>query len=496
MFLIRYNLGYNSLLFLVCFHFLCILQDVSKMDVMEFANTILQNLPYNPTDQQVEVIAALSRFCSKHTPSDTVFLLNGYAGTGKTSLCSALVKSLNMVGIGTVLLAPTGRAAKVLSGFAAHPAYTIHRRIYSVSGNGMNSPRSLSIAANRSHNTVFIVDEASMIGGASDTGNLLEDLIHYVYSGVNCRMILIGDTAQLPPVGCDESPAMSVRELKSIGLRVSKAVLTATVRQASDSGILYNATRLRRAMKLPELPEPTLTVTPFTDMSVVTGEDLEETLSSAYNIDGLNETILITRSNLRATRFNLEIRSRIICCEEELNKNDLLLVAKNNYYWTKDIKGVDFIANGDTVAVEKVYGTEMKYGLRFADVRLRLIDRDTNLDCKIMLDTLVSDEATLPRSKMMDLYEQIVLSGTDPSQPMSLRVEQTMRDPYFNALQVKYAYAITCHKAQGGQWKNVFIDLGYIPVEAMGMDFYRWLYTALTRATSAIYLINPSLALR
>lgn len=466
------------------------------MDVVEFADTVIQNLPYAPTDQQVEVIAALSRFCSKHTPSDTVFLLNGYAGTGKTSLCSALVKSLNSVGIGTVLLAPTGRAAKVFSGFASHPAYTIHRRIYSVSGNGMNSPRSMSIATNRSHNTVFIVDEASMIGGESDTGNLLEDLVHYVYSGVNCRMILIGDTAQLPPVGCTESPAMSVKELKCIGLRVSKAVLTATVRQASDSGILYNATRLRRAMKLPELPEPMLTVTPFPDMTAISGEDLEDALSSAYSSDGMRQSILITRSNMRATKFNLAIRSRIICSEEELNKDDLLLVAKNNYFWTKEIKGIDFIANGDTVEVEKVYGTEEKYGLRFADVRLSLIDRDLSMDCKIMLDTLVSDDATLPRARMLDLYEQIVLNGTDPAQPMSMRVEQTMRDPYFNALQVKYAYAMTCHKAQGGQWKNVFIDLGYIPPEAMGMEFYRWLYTAITRATTSIYLINPTLPMR
>lgn len=466
------------------------------MDVLEFASLVVENLPYSPTDQQVEVIAALSRFCSKHTPSDTAFLLNGYAGTGKTSLCSALVKSLNMVGIGTVLLAPTGRAAKVFSNFASHPAYTIHRRIYSVSGNGMNSPRSLSMASNRSHNTVFIVDEASMIGNGTESGNLLEDLIHYVYSGVNCRLILIGDTAQLPPVGCVESPAMSVKELKSTGLRVSKAVLTATVRQASDSGILYNATRLRRAMKLPELPTPSLTVSPFPDMTALSGEELEDSMSAAYNNDGISETILITRSNMRATKFNLEIRSRILSCEEELTRDELLLVAKNNYYWTKDVKGLDFIANGDTINIEKIYGTETKYGLRFADVRMRLVDRDFSINCKIILDTLGGNEATLPRDKMLELYETIVLEGTDPNQPMGMRVDQALHDPYFNALQVKYAYAMTCHKAQGGQWKNVFIDLGYIPAEAMGMEFYRWLYTALTRATTSIYLVNPTIALR
>lgn len=466
------------------------------MDVLEFAELVIENLPYSPTDQQVEVIAALSRFCSKHTPSDTAFLLNGYAGTGKTSLCSALVKSLNTVGIGTVLLAPTGRAAKVFSGFASHPAYTIHRRIYAVSGNGMNSPRSLSIASNRSHNTVFIVDEASMIGNASESGYLLEDLIHYVYSGINCRLILIGDTAQLPPVGCAESPAMNVKELKSLGLRISKAVMTATVRQASDSGILYNATRLRRAMRLPELPMPSLTVSPFPDMIPVSGEELEDSMSAAYNNDGINETILITRSNMRATKFNLEIRYRILYCEEELKGEELLLVAKNNYYWTKEIKGLDFIANGDTVIIEKILATETKYGLRFADVKLRLADRDFTIDCKIMLDTLGSNDATLSKDKMLELYEKIVLEGTDPGQPMSLRSEQVLRDPYFNALQVKYAYAMTCHKAQGGQWKNVFIDLGYISPEAMGIEFYRWLYTAITRATTKIYLINPTLSIK
>lgn len=466
------------------------------MDALGFANIVMQNLPYEPTDQQVEVIAALARFCSKNTPSDTVFLLNGYAGTGKTSLCSALVKSLNSVGIGTVLLAPTGRAAKVFSSFASHPAYTIHRRIYSISGNGMSSQKNMTVASNRSHNTVFIVDEASMIGGESDGSNLLEDLVHYVYSGINCRLILIGDIAQLPPVGCEESPAMSVKELKSIGLRVSKATITATVRQASDSGILFNATRLRRAMKLPELPKPILTVTPFSDMIPVRGEDLEDTLSSAYTQDSIRETILITRSNMRATKFNLEIRSRILYCEEELNNEDLLLIAKNNYYWTKGIKHLDFIANGDTVAVEKVYGSETKHGLRFADVKLKLVDREITFDCKIMLDTLVSDDATLSRSKILDLYEKIVLNDTDSSKPMNMRVEEAMKSPYLNALQVKYAYAMTCHKAQGGQWKNVFVDLGYIPPEAMGMEFYRWLYTALTRATDKIYLINPSLPLR
>lgn len=465
------------------------------MDTLQFARIVLDNLPYKPTSQQVELIAALSRFCSARTPSDTVFLLNGYAGTGKTSLCAALVKSLNMVGIGTVLLAPTGRAAKVFSRFAGHPAYTIHRRIYSVGGNGITSPRDIRPAENRSVNTVFIVDEASMIGADSASGNLLEHLIHYVYSGVNCKLILLGDTAQLPPVGCEESPAMSAKTLHAEGLRVTRAVLTATVRQASDSGILYNATWLRRAMRLEEFPSPVLTATPFDDVHVTDGEELEDSINAAYAVDGVGETILVTRSNMRATGFNLAIRSRILGYEEELCSNDRLLIGKNNYYWTKEIKGIDFIANGDAAVVEKVIGTETRYGFRFADVKLRLPDRDMSIDCKIILDTLVNDAATMSRQEMTDLFERIA-ADDNPSVSAATRAANAMKSPYLNALQVKYGYAVTCHKAQGGQWRNVYVDLGYIPPESMGMEFYRWLYTAVTRATSQLYLVNPSIAVK
>jgi exodeoxyribonuclease-5 len=466
------------------------------MDALEFASTVLEHLPYEPTSQQIEVVAALARFCSANTPSDTVFLLNGYAGTGKTSLCAALVRSLNNVGIGTVLLAPTGRAAKVFSAFAHHPAYTIHRRIYSVGGNGLSTERSVRLAENRSVNTVFLVDEASMISGDSSSGNLLENLVHYVYSGVNCRLVLIGDTAQLPPVGCEDSPAMNVKTLRSIGLRVNRAVLTATVRQASDSGILWNATWLRRAMRVDPLPTPVLRASQFEDVTVVDGEDLEDVLNEAYALDGVGETTLITRSNMRATQFNLAIRSRILYYEEELCHEDLLLVSKNNYYWSKDVKGLDFIANGDTALVEKVYGTEMRYDMRFADVRLRFPDRDITLDCKIMLDPLVSEEAAVGRQQMLALYEAIIADPSDPEQSAATRAANALKSPYINALQVKYAYAVTCHKSQGGQWRNVFIDLGYIPPEAMGMDFYRWLYTAITRATTKLYLLNPSVTVK
>ena len=469
------------------------------MDVMDFAQLVLEQVPYEPTSQQIELIAALARYCSRATPSDSVFLLNGYAGTGKTSLCAALVRALNGVGIGTVLMAPTGRAAKVFSAFAGHQAYTIHRRIYNVGGNGITQSRTVRVAENRAHNTVFIVDEASMIGGDTPTGsNLLEDLVHYVYSGVNCRLILLGDTAQLPPVGCDESPAMSAKVLHDMGLRVTRVVLTATVRQARDSGILYNATWLRKAMRQPQLPVPRLFVSPFSDVEVVEAYDLEGMLTHSYAERGVLDTILITRSNRRATEFNMAVRSSVLYYEEELRADEILLVGKNNYFWTKDIKGLDFIANGDMAIVEKVYGTETRYGRRFADVSLRLTDRDVAVECKIMLDTLMSEDASVSSQAMRELFEAIMsdTEGAPEGETESQRIVRATKSVYFNALQVKYGYAVTCHKAQGGQWSDVYIDLGYIPPEAMGMDFYRWLYTGVTRATCRLYLFNPTVEIK
>lgn len=465
------------------------------MDVRQFAEQVVLNLPYDPTDQQMLLVGALSRFCSSHTPSDSVFLLNGYAGTGKTSLCASLVKTLNSIGIKTVLLAPTGRAAKVFSAFAHHPAYTFHRRIYTSGGNGITTPRAMKLAENRATNTLFIVDEASMIGADDMSGNLLENLIHYVYSGVNCRLILLGDTAQLPPVGCEESPAMNVEVLKSYGLHVTRAIMTETVRQGRESGILYNATRLRRAMRLEQLPAPRLLISPFDDVLSLSGEYLAESLGDAYGRDGVGQTILITRSNKRATDFNLAIRSNILYREEELCRDELLLVAKNNYFWSKEVKGLDFIANGDVAVVVKVYGTERRYGCRFADVKLYLPDRDVELDCKIMLDTLVSESASMSREDMTSLFESIIKDPLDEETSDATRAANALKSPYFNALQVKYGYAVTCHKAQGGQWRNVYVDMGHIPAEAMGMDFYRWLYTATTRATHTLYYVNPTIEL-
>ena len=467
------------------------------MDINEFAERIFLNLPYDPTDQQISLIAALARFCSPVSPGYSVFLLNGYAGTGKTSLTGALVRALREAEVPVVLLAPTGRAAKVFGRFAGFQASTIHRRIYRGTEGIMND-FSADVADNPLTGAVFIVDEASMIGNGSGdpmSRNLLEDLIHYVYSGEGCRMILLGDTAQLPPVGCRESPAMSVAVLKSFGLRVTKAVMTKVVRQRRRSGILYNATKLRKNMLLTPLPEPELVIDRFPDVVSVSGEELEDEISASFTENGITETLVVTRSNRQATRFNLAIRANILYREEELSREELLLVAKNNYLWSARVKGLDFVANGDMAIVDAIYGTEEKYGFRFADVNLRLPDRDLSFDCKILLDTLVSDTASLEPERYQSLYMS-ALNDPDlftPSTPVRTRMRILRSDPYVNALQVKYGYAVTCHKAQGGQWKNVFVDVGYVPPEAYeSLEFYRWLYTAVTRATDRLALINPS----
>lgn len=467
------------------------------MNVKEFAANVMLALPYEPNDQQVAVIAALARFCSPAPASaDRIFLLNGYAGTGKTSLTGALVRTLASVGIQPVLLAPTGRAAKIFGAYAQHPAYTIHRRIYRHRLVGGDYRMGVEdVQKNNGRNIVFIVDEASMIAAADERGsNLLEDLIHYVYSGENCKLILLGDTAQLPPVGSAESPAMNPDVLRGMGLKVSRATLTSTARQRRGSGILYNATWLRRAMLSVELPAPRLFTDGFDDVERVSGEDLPEKLESAYARDGVAETLVITRSNRTATDFNRAIRANVLYIEEELQRDELLIVARNNYYWTRKIKDLEFIANGDIVRVSRVIGTEVRYGLRFADVELTMPDREGEaIPAKIMLATLTTDTAGMSQDDYNRLYYGLI---DDPEMfPSDMLYEQRVvklcENPYWNALQVKYAYAATCHKAQGGQWSSVFIDLSYVPPEAMGLEFYRWLYTAVSRATKHLYFINP-----
>lgn len=460
------------------------------MTVGEFAESILLNLPYTPTDQQVQCMAALARFCRSSAPSDSVFMLCGYAGTGKTTLVSALVRALHAAGVASVLLAPTGRAAKVFASYSGFPAYTIHRKIYRPPSPGKPFG---AVMENVHSRTVFIVDEASMIGSTADGGaDLLTDLIHYVYTGHACRLILLGDTAQLPPVGCDDSPALNAEVLRSYGLKVTRAQLTDTVRQARSSGILYNATNIRRLMRRSPLPVPSLSFD-FDDVIALDGVELPDVISDLYGADGIDETIIVTRANWRATQFNLAIRSSILGREEELTRDELLLVAKNNYHWSAKIQELDFVANGDTARIVRIYGTEHRYGFRFADVRLVFPYRSVELDCKIILECLTSNSPALTAEDQQALFDAVY---NDPElfsdyTPHSTRMRTMKNNPFFQALQVKYAYAVTCHKAQGGQWTNVIADLSGVPADAMQTpDFYRWLYTATTRATTRLFYLQ------
>ena len=459
------------------------------------AHTI-SSLPYTPNDQQQELITRLARFVLNGKDTD-LFLLTGYAGTGKTSLVGALVKTLDSLKFKTVLLAPTGRAAKVFSHYAHHPAYTIHRKIYRQQRFSPDMRGFLS--GNNTHrDTLFIVDEASMIANAPNdsgiygSGQLLDDLIEYVYGGDNCRLLLLGDTAQLPPVGQAFSPALSPEVLRSMGMNVISYELNRVARQDTDSGILFNATQLRHTMTRcndPIMPPPQLRFGGFPDVVNLSGEFLIETLSDSFDSVGLDNTIVITRSNKRAGIFNQGIRNQILYREEELTAGDMLLVAKNNYYWGKEYSEVDFIANGDVARVVRVRKQYDMYGFRFADVQLQFPDLEVELEARILLDTLHSDAPALSREQNEQLYTAILADYAHIASQRE-RMQRLKVDPWFNALQVKYAYGVTCHKAQGGQWRHAYIDMGYIDPSALTLDFYRWLYTAITRATERVYFIN------
>ena len=453
-----------------------------------------ENFPYKPTEDQLLALQSLSDFLLSEDP-DSLLLLKGYAGTGKTSLVGALVKTLSSYQWKTLLLAPTGRAAKVFSGYAGQKAYTIHKKIYRQRAFS-NEVTNFVPMENLHKDTLFIVDEASMIANDGldsfvfGSGRLLDDLIHYVYSGERCRLILMGDVAQLPPVSRTESPALDAATLSGYNLRVREITLTQVVRQSEDSGILYNATRLREALRNQRVEIfPKLRLAGFTDFTKVSGEDLIEELSSAYSRDGIEETMVITRSNKRANLYNNGIRNRILYREEELSAGDRLMVAKNNYYWTTKQEETDFIANGEILQVLRVRHVTELYGFRFADITARFPDYDTEIDLKILLDTLRTDSPALPKELNDKLFYTVLEDYADiPTKAGKMRKMKV--DPFYNAAQVKYAYAVTCHKAQGGQWMNVFLDIGYMTEEYLGEDFYRWLYTAFTRATHHLYLVN------
>lgn len=453
------------------------------------------NFLYKPTLEQEKAVKSLADFLFSHQ-SDSVFLLKGYAGTGKTSLIGALVKTLDQLEQKCILLAPTGRAAKVFSHYARHSAFTIHKKIYR-QRSFSNDMDNFSLDDNLHQQTLFIVDEASMIpndglsGTSFGTGRLLDDLIQYVYAGTGCRLMLIGDTAQLPPVGEEESPSLSADVLRGYGLQVHESQLTEVVRQMHDSGILWNATELRRYIAEEEFFSlPSIRVEGFPDIRVIPGNELIEAISDCYNSSGMDETIVVCRSNKRANIYNKGIRNSILEREDELNSGDLLMVAKNNYFWTEQCKEIDFIANGDIAVVRRVRRTREAYGFRFADVVLAFPDYDDmELEVKLLLDTLHTDTPALPKEQNDKLFYSVLEDYADITVKRE-RMKKMKADPHYNALQVKYAYAVTCHKAQGGQWKRVFLDQGYMTEEMLTPDYFRWLYTAFTRATETLYLVN------
>lgn len=455
----------------------------------ELYRHVLKRLPYEPIPRQDLLIKSLCYFFEK-SESNGVFMLQGYAGTGKTSLVAAFVKTFEALKIPLVLLAPTGRAAKVFAEFAEHPVYTIHKRIYRANSADPSDTK-FYLAPNKDRNAVFIVDEASMIADASGNQSLLEHLIRHIYSADGCRLILVGDTAQLPPVGQSDSPAMNVDRIRQFGLMPMKFVLNHPIRQAAESGILYNATMTRHRMSQNPLPIPTIWAKGFEDVEVLSSEFFIERLTDSYAQVGEEETIVITRSNKRANQFNRGIRAMALYAEEELQRGERLVVAKNNYFWTKQIKELDFIANGDIAKVVWLGNTEQKYGYRFADVELELVNSEISISAKILVDGLLSDSPSLANAEMNKLYTDI-MADTEGDE-LSKKVKALRQDPYFNALQVKYAYCLTCHKSQGGQWKHVYIDMGYLQADALDIDFYRWLYTAVTRASEKIFFINPAL---
>ena len=460
------------------------------------SNQIKKNFPHEATSEQNLALEKLSHFLFSKE-NELLFLLKGYAGTGKSSLIGALVKTMNDMKQKTVLMAPTGRAAKVFSSYAGQNAYTIHKKIYRQKVFS-NEPTGFQLADNLHKHTLFVVDEASMISNdgldsfSFGSGRLLDDLIRYVYSGEGCRLLLIGDSAQLPPVSQSDSPALDIEVLKSYSLNIHHITLTQVVRQSEMSGILLNATQLRKAMtdnKVNVFPQ--LMTENLPDIVIVKGDELIETIENAYSRVGVEENIIITRSNKRANVFNNGIRNRILDRDEALSSGDLLMVSKNNYFWGKEQKEIDFIANGDLIEILRVRRIEDIYGFQFADLLVRFPDYDIEMELKIVMESLFSDTPSLPK-ELNDKLFYTVLEDYADIRTKPERMRKMKENPHYNAVQVKYAYSVTCHKAQGGQWKNVFLDISYIPKEYLGLDFYRWLYTAFTRATEQIFLINPA----
>lgn len=454
---------------------------------------ILRNFPFDPTDDQMYALDVFERFM---TDSDErcAMILRGSAGTGKTSLASVIVRTLLNLQYKISLLAPTGRAAKVFSLNSGQPAATIHRSIYRErTFAGLDGKFNLN--ANPYRNRLFMIDEASMISLTSvnstfGSGCLLDDLIQFVYNEHNCRMLLIGDKAQLPPVGEAESPALRTDVLAAYGLKVYECDLNEVLRQSQDSGILYNATIIRQMITHDQATAlPKIRFKGFADISIVPGDELIESLSTSYAEVGIDETMVITRSNKRANIFNQGIRNMVLGREEELTTGDMLMVVKNKYK-EKQAEGLSFIANGDRAIVRSVRNVRELYGFRFADVTLSFPDYDnTEEDMIVILDTLTTEAPALTHEQNEQLFQQVLADYADV--PLkSDRMKKIREDDYYNALQVKFGYAITCHKAQGGQWAHIYLDQGYMTDEMLTPDYIHWLYTAFTRATEHLYLVN------
>lgn len=466
---------------------------------MSLVDYLTHYLGVSPTAQQLQAFEALSLFLQSYD-QDSAFILRGYAGTGKTTMINALVKTARQIHLKTVLLAPTGRAAKVISHYTGRKAFTIHKKIYRQKSS--TSPHlEFTLADNMHEDTLFIVDEASMISDEAVRAfrhSVLEDLVSYVRDGSHCSLIFVGDSAQLPPVGILKSPALDKHHLeREFGLKVYSVELTEVVRQTRTSGILYNATALRRQIHEDDengrLPFPKFQTNGFRDIYRMSGERLIEGLHYCYDKFGLQNTMVICRSNRSANLYNQNIRHQILFREEEITGGDLVMVVKNNYYWLQqhDENHTGFIANGDMAEVRKVGNMHDMHGFRFADIELDFLDGNEgdSIRCRVILDSLYTDAPSLTKDMQQQLFDAVKLDYEDiPDR--NRRMEAIKADPYFNALQIKFAYAITCHKAQGGQWPAVFVDQGYLVDDMLNTEFLRWLYTAVTRATHELYLVN------
>jgi exodeoxyribonuclease V len=457
-------------------------------------NNLCKNLGNIPTDDQSDALKKIASYICDNN-NDVIFLMTGYAGTGKTSVISSIVKTLDSLRMRSVLLAPTGRAAKVLASYSGRQAFTIHKKIYrqKSSKDGLGS---FSLDRNLHKDTFFIVDEASMVSNSSGdsslfgSGRLLDDLIEYVYSGTECKLIIVGDTAQLPPVGSVVSPALDPASLGSYGFGLISCELKQVVRQSETSGVLMNATRVRLQVADNDLVHPSIDCINYKDTIRITGEELIDEISSAYGTCGMEGTIIVVNSNKQANRYNQGIRNRIFFREEEITPGDMVMVVKNNYsIIDEDEEGAGFIANGDIAEVRKIRKYEERYGFRFADMVLKFPDYNLETEAKVMMDVLHLDTPALPSEKNKELYQNILADYLN-IKTRRKQFEAVKNNPYFNALQIKFSYAVTCHKAQGGQWERVFIDQGMFNRNEISMDYLRWFYTALTRSTDRVYLVN------